>query len=163
MLVSEEGKIRVNLVTDDDEMVVIAEVGKPLQRFFRPANTTWIMRIAEDEDTALIIADALQTVEIHIVALTRCLHTITFLGFHLQRIPDYLAAISTWHEEEGMIDGWHDDDLLVRLAKKVSNDTYTLHNARDEVDPLGLNLPSMVLSDPVDDGRTIVIGLYCIS
>lgn len=57
VLVSEQSHVRMNLIADNEQMMFVAEVGKSLQGFLAPGNSAWIMRIAENQDLALLIID----------------------------------------------------------------------------------------------------------
>ena len=119
------------------------------------------MRIAEDEHAALVVADALQAVEVHLVIITG-LHMLVLqsLGMDLQRVPHHLAPVGARHEEERMVDRRHDNDFLVGLAEEVADDPDTFHDAGYETDPFGFDVPLVMRPHPVDDRRLVVGGLH---
>ncbi len=69
---------------------VVEGAWKVMLMFLAPGNTARIMRIAENQDLALLIIDFLQGFEVH------------------------LAAVTLWGEAEWVINGWLDDDFLIR-------------------------------------------------
>ena len=67
MAVIKQRHVGVNLIANHDEVVFITEVGKVLQRGFRPCLTRWIVRVAQHKDLALLVAYGFKVVEIHLV------------------------------------------------------------------------------------------------
>jgi DNA repair protein SbcD/Mre11 len=91
----------MNLIADNEQMVIVAEVGELLKGLFAPGDSARIMRVAKNEYLALFIANFLQVFEVHLV--------ISIL-LHLQRIEDHLSSVALWSEAEWVINGWLDDD-----------------------------------------------------
>ena len=148
---AEERHIRVNLIADNEQMVLIAEVGKLLQGFLAPGNTARIMGIAENENLAFLIANLLEIFEIHLVIS---------VFPHLQRIEDHLSAITLWGEAEWVVNGWLDDDFFVRLGEDIHHESDAFNNTRNESYPLSLHIPLVVVANPVDDARTVIFRLH---
>lgn len=140
VLVTEEGQVTVDLITDDKEVVVIAEGSEVLQCLLIPTDSRGIMGVAEDEKAAFVVADLLEVVEIDVV-----ISVITAS----QRIPHNLPMVSPGREEEGMVDRRHDDDLLVGLDEDVDDHSDTLDDTGDEFQPWPFHLPAMMGEDPV--------------
>ena len=141
----------MNLVADNEQMVLVAEVGELLKGLLVPGDTTWIMRVAKNEDLALFIANFLQIIEVHLV--------ISILS-HLQWVENHLSSVALWGKAEGMINGWLDDDFLIGLGKDIYHESDAFYDARDESDPLLLNIPLMMVANPVDDARQIIVWLH---
>ena len=133
---SEQSHVRMNLIADNEQMMFVAEVGKSLQGFLAPGNTARIMRIAENQDLALLIIDFLQIFEIHLV--------ISIL-LHLQRIEDHLSAVALRSEAEWVINGWLDDDFLIRTGEDIHHESDTFYNTWNEANPLSLHIPLVVV------------------
>ena len=108
MVVAEDGHVAMDFVADDKEMMVVAEIGQSRQRLFRPADACRIVGVAKHEQTAFVVANLGEVVKIHLVMSRLRL---------LQWIPDHLALVGTRCEEEWMVDGGHDDNLLVGFHK----------------------------------------------
>ena len=148
---AEERHIRVNLIADNEQMVLIAEVGKLLQGFLAPGNTARIMRIAENENLAFLIANLLEIFEVHLVIS---------VFPHLQRIEDHLSAITLWGEAEWVINGRLDDDFFVRLGEDIHHESDAFNNTRNESYPLSLHIPLVVVANPVDDARQVIFRFH---
>ena len=151
VLVSKQSHVCMNLIADNEQMMFVAEVGKSLQGFLAPGNTARIMRIAENQDLALLIIDFLQIFEIHLV--------ISIL-LHLQWIEDHLSAVTLWSEAEWVINGWLDDDFLIRTGEDIHHESDTFYNTWNEADPLSLYIPLVVVMHPVDDAGQIIFRLH---
>ena len=59
-----------------------------------------------------------------------------------------------------MINWWLDDDFLIRTGEDIHHESDAFYDARDESDPLLLNIPLMVVMHPVDDARQIIGWLH---
>lgn len=154
----------MDLITDDEQVMIVAEVSQAYERLTRPADTAGIVRIAKDKHTTFVVTDTLQTVKVHSVIVTG-LHMLFLqsLGVNLQRVPHDLTLVGARHEEERMVDGRHDDDLLIGFAKEVTDDADAFDDAGDETDPLRLDIPLVMLAHPINDCRTIVCRLHGIA
>lgn len=124
VLMSKERHVSVNLVRDHQDVMLIAEVRQSLQGRLVPGDATRIVRIAEHEHLALLIAHLFEVIEVHLI--------IAVLS-HFQRIEDHLSPIALRCQAERMIDRRLNDDLLVGLGEYID------HHA-DALDDTGINL-----------------------
>ena len=112
------------------------------------------MRIAENEHLALLIANLLQMIEIHLIIS---------IFTHFQRIEHYFPAIALWGQTERMINWWLDNNLLIFLGEHINNHADALDNTRNKTDPLPFDIPLVMVSHPVYDRWQKVFRLYGIS
>ena len=143
--VAPEGHVAMNLVADDDDVVLVAEAGQPLQGLARPDNACRIVWVGENEHAALLVAHQLQVVEVHLVGELGPVHA--FQGIH-----HYLTAVAFGCKPEGMIDGRLDDDLLVGFQEHINSHANAFHDAGDVGEPLFLHIPLVAVVNPLPDG-----------
>ena len=142
MTVAVQCHVAVDLVGYHDDSFGMAECCETLQRFTRPYDTGWIMRVCQNQHFAFAVADRLQILEIHLVAAVR---------HFLQGIEYDLSAVLLWHEAERMVHRWLDYDLVVLPEQCVYRHADTLDNAGDIADPFFADVPVMMPGYPVDD------------
>ena len=68
-----------------------------------------------------------------------------------QRVIHHLTPVALRRQSEGMIDGWLDNHFLILLHKHVDSHTDALHDARYIGEPLTLDVPLVVVLNPLSD------------
>ena len=154
MLVAPERHIAVDLVGDDEDVAVVAEVGQSGQRVFVPHDAGRVVGVREDKHLALVVSHLGQVVEVHRVGA---------VGVLVERVVDYLAAVSLWRQPERVVDGRLDDDLVARLGEDVHHHADALHDAGYVGEPFALYVPLMVVFQPLLHGGPIVFWLHSVA
>ena len=122
----EKHHVAVNLVGDDRHTAAVAQLRQPLQYGRRPCNAGRIVRIRQDQQPAVGIAQqCFELFEIHFITVVRT----------PQRIVENLPAHVLRHKPERMIHRRLDDDLLPGLRESLHDHADSLDNAGDEPHP----------------------------
>ena len=145
---SEEGHVAMNLVADDDDAALIAESGQALQRLTRPADAAGIVRIAQDEQAAMLVGHPCQVLEVHVVIA---------IGPLDKGVHHHLMPIALRHKAEWMIHRRLYDDLVTWRQQGAYSHSYSLDNAGNEAHPLFSHLPPVMLLHPADDGIPVIL------
>ena len=139
----------MDFVGDHQYIPLVTELGQTYQCFSVPNHTARVVRIGEYQHTAFIIADLLQVVKVHLVQS---------VSLPAKGIEDHLAVVVCRHQAEWVVYWWLDDNFFVFFNEYVYGHAYALYYARDEGQPFGLDLPSVMLSDPFAHGGPVVFG-----
>ena len=151
MLVSEDGKVGMDFIRDDKQVMLVAEVSQTLQSLLAPSDASRVVRVAEDEYLAFLIAHLLQVFEVHVIVA---------IITHLERIEDHLTSVAFRSQTERMIDRWLNDDFFIRIGEDIDYQAYTLDDTRDKLNPFSLHIPLMMVVNPVDDAWHEVLWLH---
>ena len=87
------------------------------------------------------------------------IHGVGSVGVLLERVAHHLAAVALWREAEGVVHGWLNDDLVAGLREDVDHHANAFHDAWDEAEPLKLDVPLVVVVEPLLHGGPIVLRL----
>ena len=151
MLVAEDSHIRVNLVADDDDVMLRAEVGETAQRVCIPCYARRVVRVGEYEHAALLVSHFRQILKVH---------RVRSVGVLPKRVVHHLAVIALRRQSERVIHRRLNDNLLVLLHEHVDDEADALHDARYEAHPLLVDAPLMVVLNPFSHRLPVVARQY---
>ena len=151
---SEDCHIRMNLIADNQQMMLVAKISQASKRIHIPSDASRIVRIAEYKNLALLIANLLQVVKIHFI--------IAILT-HSQRIEYHFTSITLWSQTKRMIHRGLDDNFLVFFRKDIDYQSYTFHNTWNKFNPFTFYIPLVVVMHPIYDTRQKVFRLHGIT
>ena len=140
MAVAEQCHVAVYLVADDDDVVVVAEAGKPCQCPAVPAYPGGVVRVAQEKHAASRVAHLLEIPEVHAVAA---------VGVEDEGVAHHLPAVALGREAEGVIHGRLDDDFVAGRGEDIHCHADALHDAGDVAEPFALRPPPVVRGHPV--------------
>ena len=93
---SPEGHVAVDLIGDDDDSARVAEGGQAAQGLSVPEDSGRVVWIGQDQETAFLVADGFQVIEVHRITPVRVLR---------QRIEDDFPMVAFRHQPERMAEG----------------------------------------------------------
>ena len=153
MAIAKDCHIRVYLVANHYDAMLVAEVSQSSQCIRIPTDACRIMRIAQNKQSGLVIYDFGQLVKVHLVGA---------IGF-LKWIVHHFATIALGCETERMIYRSLNDDLFILFHKYIDSHAYTFYYSWDIGEPLKLYIPLMVVGYPLNYSSPQFIGHYGIS
>jgi len=134
-------------IGDNEYIVFGTNLGQLDQCVFFPDDTAWIMRVAKDQDFAMLIDDRFKILEIHLVNVVYC----------FERVVDNLTVHVFRNDAERMVDRWLDNYFVTRFGEALQNETDSLYDAGNITKPFALDFPVMFIMYPLDD--TVIIGI----
>jgi len=154
-----EDHLGVDLVGDDKDSVLRCDFSELAESLRRPDDAGRVVRIRKDEQFGLLVDDALQMLEIHLVPCQTAVRTIN----RDQRILYDLIAESRWDEAERMVDRRLCDDFVALAKEALDDETDTSYDTRNEGHVLRINLPSMYIFDPLTDSLEVILRYEAVS
>ena len=141
----------MDFVGDYQHAVTAAYFGERLELPAAPDISARIVRVAQYQhlDRPFSLQQALQMVQVHPAVL--------------HGIPQHLAAVAQRNVGERMVDRGLHHHLVARFREEVDGEPYASHYARNEADPVAVDLPAVFLQFPLRNHGLHLRGFGVIS
>ena len=152
MVVGRQGEVGMYLVGHNDDALAVTYLSNAEQLTLGPHTSTRVMGMTEEEELATTHV-ALEALEVNLILPVD----------KVKGVLPQLAAKVLRHVYVGVIHGGLYEYGVARLGEAADDEGYAGHDARHEVEPLGLDVPTVAALLPGYDGGEPARGAHGVS